>query len=337
MQLSLFQDYYDKGLSLIPLIQGTKRPIFSWKRYQRIRATEEEVRLWVKCDWNLGIVLGPISNLAVIDVDDETLIPELERRFPIIADTARVRTKRGYHHYFKTDRNIPRTKNVLGLGVELRNYGCYCVAPDSMVNGITYAWESPLDNILDLPDELSRLSRYQDVPVSAVYLPFRSGDQKCIQQILNYDIEHGNRNESLFCLFCLLLKKNKSSYAMAQVRIKNRNLKEPVTRSELGWICDEAKNSYHKFGCEAVRKRLPFIDCSNCQHFHRGFRMKENLILKHYKSIPDRSGIECKILDIIELHFDGEIPSITKLSKTAKIDWRIVNKAVQQLKKKGIL
>gem|GEM_PF-6146298 len=65
--------------------------------------------------------------------------------------------------------------------------------------------------------------------------------------------------------------------------------------------------------------------------------MKENLILKHYKSIPDRSPVKVKILEIIELFFDGELPSITKLSRTAKIDWRIVDKAVKELKMEGIL
>ncbi|MBA7654081.1 hypothetical protein ES703_61956 [subsurface metagenome] len=124
---------------------------------------------------------------------------------------------------------------------------------------------------------------------------------------------------------------------MAIVDVKNRNLEESLTEEELHWICHEDKNSYHQFGCEAVRKRLAFVDCSNCRHFYRGFKMKENLILKNYKTIPDLSSIEVKVLNVVELHFDGETPSIKKLSETAKMNWYEANKAVRQLKEKRIL
>jgi len=287
---------------------------------------------------NLAIALGSVSGLVGIDVDDPDQYSPLEKKIPEISGTARSKTPRGYHFYFNTDKNFPNTMTFLGLqDVELRSRGLYCVAPDSVVDGITYVWENPLDNALELPDHILPFLHEHDAPVSSVYPPFRSDGQKCIQQILNRDIEKGLRNDSLFCLYCLLLKKNKPSHAVRIIRTKNFNLARSLTENELFWVCSDVKESYNLFGCDAVRKRLPFVDCSGCKFFYRGFRMKENLILKHYKSIPDRSPVKVKILEIIELFFDGELPSITKLSRTAKIDWRIVDKAVKELKMEGIL
>lgn len=341
MQLELFQDYCKRELSLIPLIPGTKQAPFRWKKYQYRRAKEDTVRRWIARGWDLAIVSGgDISGIVVVDADDENKLPELEKYCPEIIDTARVKTPNGHHFYFETDQNFAYTKRFLGLdGIELRSAGHYCVAPDSTVDGIPYAWETPLDNALQFPDRLCDASMLEDGTSSPAFPPFRTDGRKCIQQIINQNIgiEDRNRNESLFCLYCLLLKENKPSYAMEIVGIKNRNLREPLAEEELRWICHENKNSYHQFGCQAVRKRLSFVDCSNCRHFYRGFRMKENLILKNYKSIPDLSPVEVKVVNVLELHFDGEIPSIKKLSETAKMDWRIANRAVQQLKDKGVL
>ncbi|MBA7610239.1 hypothetical protein ES703_17446 [subsurface metagenome] len=338
MQLELFRDYLNREMSLIPLIQGTKIPVFSWKKYQYRRAKEETVKRWVKKGYNLGIVGGDISGLVMIDVDDEARLPELKIFIPEIEETAQVKTPNGHHFYFNTAENFAFTDSFLGLDhVELRSAGHQCVAPDSIVDGIPYVWEAPLDHILPFPDRFYIPSTLQDDPGSPAFPPFRSDGRRCIQQILNHNIRKRERNKSLFCLYCLLLKKNEPAYAMAIVDAKNRSMEESLAGEELRWICHEDKNSYHRFGCEAVRKRLAFVDCSNCRHFYRGFKMKENLILKNYKSIPDLSPVEFKLMGIIELHFDGETPSITKLSRTSKIDWRIVNKAVQQLKEKSIL
>lgn len=287
---------------------------------------------------NLAIALGSVSGLLGIDVDDPNQCSLLEKKLPEISGTARVKTPRGYHFYFKTDKNFPNKKTFLDLhDVELRSRGLYCVAPDSIVKGITYVWENPLDNALDVPDHILPSLRSHEAPASSLYPPFRSGGQKCISQIINQDVEEGMRNEALFCLYCLLLKKNSPSYAMRYIRIKNFNLGQPLTESELFWVMSETKKSYHVFGCEAVRKRLLFVDCSSCKFLYRGFRMKENLILKNYKTIPDLTGIEIKILTILELFFDGKEPSITSLSKTAKMDKKSVRRALQRLKFRGFL
>jgi hypothetical protein len=89
--------YLDLGLSVIPLCPAFhvgvgkahrgcgspgKRPFFpnrqngsqgDWKEFQSRRATADEVREWFDANpyLNLGVALGPVSNLVGIDIDDE--------------------------------------------------------------------------------------------------------------------------------------------------------------------------------------------------------------------------------------------------------------------------
>lgn len=62
------------GCSVIPLRERSKSPaIKSWKEFQERRATPDEIRDWFgrHPEWNLGLVCGTISGLAVIDIDGE--------------------------------------------------------------------------------------------------------------------------------------------------------------------------------------------------------------------------------------------------------------------------
>lgn len=95
--LSSALEYLDLGLSVIPLCPAFhvgvgkahrgcgspgKRPFFpnrqngsqgDWKEFQSRRATPDEVKEWFDANpyLNLGVALGPVSNLVGIDIDDE--------------------------------------------------------------------------------------------------------------------------------------------------------------------------------------------------------------------------------------------------------------------------
>ena len=77
-----------------------KRNLIYWKSFQYKKANIEDIFGWYNkfCDVNVGIVTGNISKLAVIDVDDLTLLPELKELLPELKETARVKTRRGYHY-----------------------------------------------------------------------------------------------------------------------------------------------------------------------------------------------------------------------------------------------
>ena len=110
----------------------TKKNLIYWKPFQYKRANIEDVLDWYNkfCDVNIGIVTGNISKLAVIDVDDLNLLPELKEFLPEIKETTRVRTRRGYHYYFSLNGEyVKSTNSLFGKRLELKSNGNYVVAP----------------------------------------------------------------------------------------------------------------------------------------------------------------------------------------------------------------
>ncbi len=61
--------YRERGLSVIPLLSGGKKPaIESWLPYQSKIASAEQIIEWFSGqDYNLGIITGEISDLTVVD------------------------------------------------------------------------------------------------------------------------------------------------------------------------------------------------------------------------------------------------------------------------------
>ena len=150
--------YLSKGLSVIPInspsmcpgnlteeeiIYKCKRAAVPWKEFQDRRPTVDEVNAWWD-RWpeaNVGIVTGKISNLIVFDIDkeDATEYAEEEGGFPI---TAKANTGKGYHIYVQNpDFEVKNSVNK-ELGMDIRGYGGYVVAPPSIHgNGSQYTWE----------------------------------------------------------------------------------------------------------------------------------------------------------------------------------------------------
>jgi len=101
---------------------------------------------------NIGIVTGKISQLAVIDVDDLNLLPELNERLPELKETTRVRTRRGYHYYFSLNgEHVKSTNRLFNKRLELKSNGTYVVAPPSIIKAHRYVYEIPLSEILPIP------------------------------------------------------------------------------------------------------------------------------------------------------------------------------------------
>ncbi len=146
--------YVSMGLSVIPLKPHGKEPLYSWKDYQKRRATEQEVRQWWTTvpNANIGIVTGKISNLAVIDLDGlEGLKSASELR---LTSSVISLTGNGKHLWYRnagaTVQNAVRTYP----GIDIRGEGGYVVAPPSVSsNGRRYRWLSALNaqNVSTLP------------------------------------------------------------------------------------------------------------------------------------------------------------------------------------------
>ena len=336
---SLIEQYIQYGYSLIP-VDEEKKPHIYWKRYQYRKAPRSDVFSWLNefRPYNIGIVTGNISRLAVVDVDDISLLPGLEKRIPELTATTRVRTNRGYHYYFSLNNTTVKSTGALfGKRLELKSNGNYIVAPPSVINNHRYTYEVPLDNILPIPEILTinnkGNSEFAEKNIIDKIPKYHGHKMDCIRHILKRDLKEGERNNSLFILYNLLLQnKNSGEYARKIVERKNRSLDNPLTEIELKKIYRKA---YH-YGCSGIREKLSYVRCENCTYRFKGGQLGgKNILVRSLRVLPELTNTQRGIVCLLGTVFDGENPSIYRIAKEAHMDWRVVKKAISELKEKG--
>ena len=337
----IINHYLKNGYSLIP-VDKEKRPCIYWKQYQYKRAGIKDILNWhIQFDTlNVGIVTGRISKLAVIDIDDLSLLPDLKEKIPEITETTRVKTNRGYHYYFYLNgENIRSTNSLFGRNLELKSNGNYIVAPPSMINNYRYTYEIPLSRMLPVPDKLVEPNHADDKSSKKNIIfkipKFHGHKMDCIRRILKRDLKEGERNNGLFILYNLLLQnKNSREYARKIVEKKNRSLSNPLTEIELKKIY---RKTYH-YGCSGIREKLPYVCCDNCTYRYRGGQLSgSNILIKSMRLLPELTNSQRSILCLLGTLFDGEYPSIYKIAKTARMNPATVKKAIRVLKEKHII
>ena len=280
--------------------------------------------------------------MAVIDVDDLNLLPELNERLPELKETTRVRTRRGYHYYFSLNgEHVKSTNRLFNKRLELKSNGNYIVAPPSIIKAHQYVYEIPLSEMLPIPKILINKSNIpvplaEDRKHTPFIIPKYHGHKTdCIHQILNRDLQEGERNNSLFILYNLLLQnKNKEEYSKKLVVEKNGSLSKPLTEPELKRIYRKEYN----YGCSSIRDKSAYIKCDNCEYRFKDGRLKDsNIMIKNIRILPELSNAQRGIICLLGTIFEGEYPSINKIAKTAKMNYGTVKRAIEALKEKQII
>ncbi|MBU4292588.1 MAG: bifunctional DNA primase/polymerase [Actinobacteria bacterium] len=344
------KEYYDNGYSLLPLKKNSKIPCIYWKQYKDKRANFDDVLGWYKKfdNPNIGIITGGISSLTVIDVDDTSILPELIKQVPEITGTTRVKTRRGYHYYFSGN-GVNSTNNLLNMGVELKSGG-YVVAPPSIIDDVTYTFEIPLSEIIPLPIYLIEKEGYKapdKAPEKVGYkapdveyknrrilgLPYHGKKVDCIRQILSRDLQVGERDNSLYILYNLLLQNdNKKDYSKKIVTEKNRLLTKPLPGKEVEIIFKKAYN--HK--CSSIIEKLPFIKCDKCKLKFKGGELKMgNILIRNLRKLPELSNTETRVVCLLGTYYEGENPTNYEIAKKTGMNKNTVSNAMERLKKKG--
>jgi hypothetical protein len=138
--------YLNRGLSVIPLIYGDKKPATRWEEYQRRQPTEDEVRKWFSNVHNIGIVCGSVSGkLVVLDIESEDLFQKfyekLDKEYPdlrdIVLNTWLVKTGKGRHIYLRVRSSDEEYSMRVASDkhenfFEVRSKEMYVVAPPSL-------------------------------------------------------------------------------------------------------------------------------------------------------------------------------------------------------------
>lgn len=129
------------GYSVIPvhgdsLPDQPKKPAIKWREFQKRIPSPAEIESLFPDDVRaLGIVCGSVSRLLVIDFDDLLRYRKFCRRFPQHIATYTVKTNRGFHLYFRTERKLPSHQFV---GGDIKGERSYVIAAPSQIAGFQY-------------------------------------------------------------------------------------------------------------------------------------------------------------------------------------------------------
>jgi hypothetical protein len=193
-------------MSLIPVAgkrapdkDAAKRPLINWQEFQERIASEDEIKQWLELypNGDIGVVTGPISRLLVLDVDGD---PKVSLQGYSIPPTWTVRTKRGWHFYFRWVPSLDgkvTTKAGIKPNVDVRGEGGYVVAPPSAgYNGTPYKWMTAPHMVpLAVPPEWLLLLLPAKGQVLTNGIQGDKSKQSWIAEALD-GIKEGNRNES---------------------------------------------------------------------------------------------------------------------------------------------
>ena len=178
----MYVDFF--GFSVIPIEIDSKKPAIEWKEYQQRKPTEEELKKWfLEKDYNIGIVTGAISGIAVVDLDSKEAIEfSKKNNFP---KTPYVKTGKGYHLYFKYQNGVRNFQKRPELkDIDLRADGGYVLAPPSIHPETKKPYEWKI-----IPGEVD----YAELPEIILQKP----QQKSQLAELYKGVSEGERNNTL--------------------------------------------------------------------------------------------------------------------------------------------
>ncbi len=186
---------------VIPL--DGKRPRGRWKRYQTQRSESAQHKVW----WgsgrtpNIGIVTGPVSGLAVVDVDGLEGKESLKQAGITLPDTITVETGGGgWHYYYRyPDSGVKTGTNILPH-VDIRAEGGIVAAPPSVhpETGKKYRFaEGKAPNEIELAEFPKELIN----PMKAA-----KTQDRALVTVLD-GVPEGQRDDKLFRYACFLKSK----------------------------------------------------------------------------------------------------------------------------------
>jgi len=130
------KEYHSKGYSCIPIQEGGKKPSIKWQKYQKERATLDELTLWFQGGHsNIGIVTGFPHSFVVLDFDYRHMGGVAERSIQGLSGVRCITGGGGTHWYCNSGGVAISNHAGLLEGFDVRGHGGYVVAPPSKTEG----------------------------------------------------------------------------------------------------------------------------------------------------------------------------------------------------------
>jgi Mn-dependent DtxR family transcriptional regulator len=60
-----------------------------------------------------------------------------------------------------------------------------------------------------------------------------------------------------------------------------------------------------------------------------------NILVRSLRLLPELTNTQRGVACLLGTVFDGENPSVSRIAKEANMDWRVVKKAIRELKERG--
>jgi P4 family phage/plasmid primase-like protien len=119
-------------------------------------------------DKTFYIITGKLSNITVLDIDDEDVYNAMIENKPVLKEYFTVKTNKGYHIYFKYNDLLSTTTNINDLeGIDIRNDGGLAIAPPTeykLLNGDKAGYKFLGGEIKEMPKFLLK----QLIPVKKI-------------------------------------------------------------------------------------------------------------------------------------------------------------------------
>jgi len=253
--------YRQLGWKILPLCPNKKTPLTSWKK-KNLTEAKTQYLFDRNCLANVGILTGIASHLIVVDIDNHARAKEIMREVvdnpDSVFNTTCVTTARGIHLYYRMNDALTeiRSKRINEF-CELKAAGSYVCAPPSIhPDGSQYRFVIPINKMQEFHEDafFTEQERNINVPekIDLKHLRYNGKNMDCISQLLNRDLQVGERDQGFFVLYHLLLKtRNEREFAKKIVYEKNRSSKFPMDERELNRFVFREKNiQYRVQGCE---------------------------------------------------------------------------------------
>ena len=147
-------EYIGHGISVVPIYpegkeneKRYKRSPVLWRKYQKeLPSVDQAIAWWGEDspyeDYNLAIVTGQLSNIAVIDADNPEALRQLQLAIGVMPEPEEnpiIKTPRGWHIYYEYTPQIKTRTTLFDIeNLDGRGEGGYVIAPPSIIDGVRY-------------------------------------------------------------------------------------------------------------------------------------------------------------------------------------------------------
>ncbi len=318
--------YHARGWNVIPIAPGSKKSnIKGTKCFEKRQSSDDVRHLFEHHAGNIAIVCGAVSgNLCVFDAETPELF-EAGLAYVTKVSSGKflhaVRTARGGHIYFVTERPIHSIGKRNGWDYEIRSNGSYVMAPPSIhPSGVAYEQIHSASH-LPLLGEWPGLAGAEGVTFVPLPRPSRHA-----REIMRGEIAYVSRSEADHALIASLHQSGFDLCAI-QARIlkskypsKLRSLSEPRRLQEI-------KRSISKLSLpgdriEQERAKIAMVQQRADQHVWSGRTGNaDRLVLYGHIAIASRAG---------RLEYCARERELSNLSSVSRVTIRLANERLIQ-------